>query len=161
MNVFDFAMKMELQGMAYYQTLADSARIPELKGIFTGLAADEQKHYDLLRDLREGNNFGMADSTVIQQARSVFTDLIERPGARQEMQDALDAYQSALKVEAESIRLYEDMAKKEEDPVLARLYLTLANEEKSHYNILDNICEYVKRSRDHVPWRDSEDSGSS
>lgn len=160
MKVFDFAMKMELQGKAYYQTLADSARIPELKGIFSGLAADEQKHYDLLRDLKEGNNWNMADSTVLQKARSVFTDIIERPGARQEMQDALDAYQSALKVEAESVRLYEEMAKKEEDPVLVRLYLTLANEEKSHYNILDNICEYVKSTKDYAPWRESEESGS-
>lgn len=154
MNVFDFAMKIELQGKAYYETLAESARIPELKGIFTGLAADEQKHYDLLRGLKEGKNWAMADSTMLQQARSVFTDLIDRPEAPQEMQDALGAYQLALKVEAESVRLYEEMAKKEEDPVLTRLYLKLANEEKSHYNILDNLCELAKRPKEYVPsWK--------
>lgn len=157
MNVFDFAMKIELQGKAYYETLAGSARIPELKGIFTGLAADEQKHYDLLRGLKEGKNWGMADSTMLQQARSVFTDLVGRPEAPQEMQDALGAYLLALKVEAESVRLYEEMAKKEEDPVLVRLYLTLANEEKSHYNILYNICELAKRPGEHLPWQEPKD----
>lgn len=155
MNVFDFAMKIELQGKAYYETLAESARIPELKGIFNGLAADEQKHYDLFRGLKEGKNWAMADSTMLQQARSVFTDLIEGPEAPQEMQDALGAYQLALKVEAESVRLYEKMAKKEEDPVLMRLYLKLANEEKSHYNILDNLCELAKSPKEYVTWRES------
>lgn len=158
MNVFDFAMKIELQGKAYYETLAESAGIAELKGIFTGLAADEQKHYDLFKGLKEGKNWGMADSTLLQQARSVFTDLIDRPEASQEMQDALGAYQLALKVEAESVRLYEEMAKKEEDPVLVRLYLTLANEEKSHYNILDNLCELAKRPKECVPWRESKEN---
>lgn len=158
MNVFDFAMKIELQGKAYYETLAESAGIAELKGIFTGLAADEQKHYDLFKGLKEGKNWGMADSTMLQRARSVFTDLIDRPEALQEMQDALGAYQLALKVEAESVRLYEDMAKKEEDPVLVRLYLTLANEEKSHYNILDNLCELAKRPKERVPWRESKEN---
>ncbi|WP_026842057.1 ferritin-like domain-containing protein [Citrifermentans bremense] len=158
MNVFDFAMKIELQGKAYYETLAESARIPELKGIFTGLAADEQKHYDLFKSLKEEKEWGMADSTMLLQARSVFTDLIDRPEAPREMQDALGAYQLALKMEAESVRLYEQMAKKEEDPVLVRLYLTLANEEKSHYNILDNLCELAKRPNECVPWRESKGS---
>ena len=158
MNVFDFAMKIELQGKAYYETLAASARVPELKGIFTGLAADEQKHYDLLRDLKEGKNWGMADSTMLQQAKSVFADLVGNPAAPQEMQDALGAYQLALKVEAESVRLYEEMAKKEENPVLVRLYLTVANEEKSHYNILDNLCELAKRPKECVQWRESKGS---
>ena len=153
MNVFDFAMKIELQGKAYYETLAGSARIPELKGIFTGLAADEQKHYDLFKSLKEGKNWGMADSVMLQQARSVFIDLVGSP-APQEMQDALGAYQLALKMETESVRLYEKMAKKEEDPVLVRLYLTLANEEKNHYNILYNICELAKSPKGHMPWQE-------
>ena len=45
MDVFDFAMKMELQGKAFYETQAALTQIIGLKTVFTGLAADEQKHY--------------------------------------------------------------------------------------------------------------------
>ena len=45
MNVYDFALKMELDGKAYYQQLAGKTSLAGLKNIFLQLAADEQKHY--------------------------------------------------------------------------------------------------------------------
>ena len=34
MNVFDFAMKMELDGKAYYQKMAEKTKLPGLKNIW-------------------------------------------------------------------------------------------------------------------------------
>lgn len=76
MNVLDFAMKMELQGKAFYQNLADSASHPGLKTIFTGLAADEQKHYELFRDLKEGKGWSMSNSVMLDEAKTVFQNFI-------------------------------------------------------------------------------------
>ena len=44
MNVFDFAIKMELDGKAFYEKLAKGTNIAGLQTIFSRLAADEQKH---------------------------------------------------------------------------------------------------------------------
>lgn len=154
MNVLDFAMKMELQGKAYYETLAASAGLPGLKVIFTELAADEQKHLDVLRRLKEGATFGMADSRAMERARSVFTELLRDKGAVAGLQEALDAYKLALKVEAESVELYEGMASGEDDPGIVQLYLTLANEEKKHYNIVENVCDFLTRPKYYLEWRE-------
>ena len=154
MNVFDFAMKIELQGKAYYETLAASARLPGLNTIFTELAADEQKHYDVLRGLKEGKGWEMADSRVLEHARSVFSALLGNQETLTELQEGLDAYRLALKIEADSVKLYEEMATKEENPETVRLYLTIANEEKKHYNIIDNICDFLLRPRYYLEWRE-------
>ena len=154
MNVLDFAMKIELQGKAYYESMAASSGVPGLKTIFTELAADEQKHYDVLRGLKEGETWGMADSRAVEHARSVFTELLRDRNAVAGLHEALDAYRLALKVEAESVKMYEDMAKKEEDPVIVQLYLTIANEEKKHYNIVENVCDFVMRPKYYLEWRE-------
>lgn len=155
MNVYDFAMKMELQGKAYYETLAGSTRLPLLKPVFLGLAADEQKHYDVLRGLKEGKAWGVAESSVLERTRSVFSELLTGGGdVAGALQETLDAYRFALKVEADSVKLYEEMARKEEDPAVEQLLLTIANEEKKHFNILDNICDFLTRPKYYLQWHE-------
>ena len=154
MNVFDFAMKIELQGKAYYENLSASAKIPGLRTIFSELAADEQKHYDVLRGLKEGKTWEMADSRVLEHARSVFSGLPGNKEVEAGLEEALDAYKLALKIEADSVKLYEDMAKKEENPETMQLYLSIANEEKKHYNIIENICDFVMRPKYYLEWRE-------
>lgn len=154
MNAFDFAMQMELQGKAYYESMAASTHVPGLKTIFTGLAADEQKHYDVVRNLKEGGVWSMTDSRVLEQAKSVFSELLSDRDRINDLHEDLDGYRLGLKVEEDSIKLYEDMAKQEQDPETAQLYLKLANEEKKHYNIIDNICEFVMKPKYFLAWRE-------
>ena len=45
MNVFDFAMKMEKDGEAFYREIAGKTKNPGLKSIFTTLADEEMEHY--------------------------------------------------------------------------------------------------------------------
>ena len=155
MNVFDFAMKMELQGKATYENLAASTDVAGLKTIFEGLAADEQKHYEVFRDLKEGKSWKMDDSRMLDKARSVFGDLLaDKEQLMGHLHEDLDAYKVGLKIEADSIRLYEEMAKKEKDQEMMQLYLRIANEEKKHYNIIDNICDFVMRPKYYLEWRE-------
>lgn len=155
MNIFDFAMKMELQGKACYESMAASTRMAGLRTIFLGLAADEQKHYDVLRELKAGNEWPMADSTMLERARTVFAELLDRREGVEELHEDLDAYKLGLKMEEESIALYEGQAKKEDDPDLVQLYLRLANEEKKHFTILENVCDFVTRPRYYFAWQES------
>jgi rubrerythrin len=154
MNVFDFAMKMELQGKACYETLAASTTVPGLKKIFTGLAEDEQKHYDVFRGLKEGKAFAMADSRTLELAKSVFRDLMVQKESLVELHEDLDGYRLGLKIEADSVKLYEDLATKEQDPETVQLYLRIANEEKNHFNIMENICDFVMKPRYFLEWRE-------
>lgn len=154
MDVFDFAMKMELQGKTIYENLAASTKVPGLKTIFSGLAADEQKHYEIFRELKGGKAWIMTDSLMLEEAQSVFRDLLADKDRLVELQEDLDAYRVGLKIEADSVQLYEDMAKKEQEPETVQLYLRIANEEKKHFNIIENICDFLMRPKYYLEWRE-------
>ena len=152
MNVFDFAMKMELDGKAYYEEFARNTTIVGLKAIFTMLAADEQKHYDVVSAMKQGAGGKMADSTVLGDARNVFLDLMADKTLAAGLSKSLDGYRHAMKVEADSVKLYEDMAHKENDEETARLLLKIADEEKKHYSIMENLYDYTLAPQNYLAW---------
>jgi len=152
MNVFDFAMKMELDGKTYYEKLSTETPSVGLKTIFTMLAADEQKHYDVIQDIKAGSVRVMADTTVLEQAKNVFQDLLGDKTIAGSMKKELDGYRHAMKIEADSVRLYEDMEKKETKPEIAQLFLKIAAEEKKHYNIMENLYDFVLAPQNFLAW---------
>ena len=154
MNVFDFAMKMELQGKTVYENLAASTKLAGLRTIFTGLAADEQKHYEIFRGLKEGKTWTMTDSRMLEKAKSVFSEMLSNKERLLDLQEDLDGYKVALKIEEDSVKLYEGMAKKEQDAETVQLYLRIANEEKKHFNIIENVCDFVMRPKYYLEWRE-------
>jgi len=152
MKVFDFAMKMELDGKAYYEGLATDAIDTGLKNIFSTLASDEQKHYEIILALKAGTKLKMDDSAVLETAKNLFEQMLPDKSLAGTLKKSLDGYQYARKIEADSIRFYEEMAKKEDDPEIVQLLLRIANEEKKHFNILDNLCDFVAAPESFLAW---------
>ncbi len=152
MNIFDFAMKMELDGKAYYEKLAAETAVPGLKTIFTTLAADEQKHYDTIKAIKAGTSGAMADSTVLKEAKNLFAALMGDKDTAGSLKKSLDGYEHARTIEAASVRFYEDAAGKEANPETARLLLQIASEEKKHYNIMDNLYDFTLTPLNYLAW---------
>jgi len=152
MNVFDFAMKMELDGKAYYEVLAAGTPVPALKSIFTALAADEQKHYDTIQAIKAGAEWKMADTPVLENARNLFQDLMGDKAIAGSLAKSLDGYQHAREIEADSVLFYEDAAKKADNPATEQLLQKIANEEKKHYNIMDNLYDFVLAPQNFLAW---------
>jgi rubrerythrin len=152
MDIYEFAMKMELDGKTYYQKLAADTADVGLKSIFTNLASDEQKHYEAILSIKSGTVLKMSDSTVLEEAKNLFEQLVSDKNVAVVLKKSLDGYQHARKIEADSVKLYEDMAKKEDNPEIVQILLRIANEEKKHFNILDNLCEYVFAPQYFLAW---------
>lgn len=152
MNIFDFALKMEMDGKAYYEKLAAETAISGLKSIFTSLAADEQKHYEIIMAIKSGTNLKMADSTVLETAKNLFEEIRADKHIVGSLKKSLEGYQHARKIEADSVRFYEDAAKKEDTPETVQLLIRIANEEKKHFNILDNLYDYVLAPQNFLAW---------
>lgn len=152
MNIFDFAMKMELDGKAYYEKLATETPVIGLKAIFTNLAEDEQKHHDTIQAIKAGSEWDMKATTVLEQAKNLFMDLMGDKTIVGGLRKSLDGYEHARKIEADSVRLYEDMAKKADNPETVQLLLKIANEEKKHYNIMDNLYDLVLAPQTFLAW---------
>lgn len=152
MNIYEFAMKMELDGKAYYEKMAAETAVTAVKSIFTSLAVDEQKHYEVIQSIKDGANPEMADSAVLETAKNLFEELAADRNMVGSLKKSLDAYQHARKIEADSVKLYEDMAKYEEDPETVQLLLRIANEEKKHFNIMDNLYDYILAPQNYLAW---------
>ncbi len=52
MDIYEFAMQMELDGRNFYLELAGKAKEQGLQSIMEMLAADEMKHYNILQDMK-------------------------------------------------------------------------------------------------------------
>ncbi len=142
MNVFDFALDMEAAGKDYYENLARAASLPGLKTIFNRLAEDEQRHYEIFQDLKAGNPAkSMPESTILDAVRNVFVQLPRDSQALKDVAESLAAYRHAMKLEADSFRLYEEAAQGEDDPGVKALLLKIAAEEHKHYTILENVYQ--------------------
>lgn len=154
MDVFEFALKMEMDGKAYYEKLKDETDVIGLKTIFTNLAADEQKHYETIQSIKLGYAKSMIDTKVLEETRNLFEELKNDKNIVGSMSKSLDGYQHARKIEADSVRFYEDAAIKETNPETRQLLLKIADEEKKHYTIMDNLYDFTLAPQNFLAWRE-------
>ena len=152
MNVFDFAMKMELDGREFYEELARKTELPGLRNIFSQLAADERKHYEIFQALKKQARAAMDDTPVLEQAKNVFEDLLARKDTLGPVEGDLQAYRHAMKTEEDSFKLYEGAAEKESDKDVRDLLLRIAGEEHKHFEILQNIHDFVNAPNQYLAW---------
>lgn len=152
MNIFDFALKMEEDGKAYYEKLAAETAISEFKNIFTLLAAAEQAHHDAIHAMKNGKDAVKAESKVLDHAKNIFMQLLKMDQSHESLLFDRDGYLHALKAEEESIRFYEEAADKENNPEAQKLLLMLADEEKEHLSIVENIYEFVEKPKTFLAW---------
>lgn len=153
MNVFDFAMEMESAGKAYYMDLASKTTLPGLQAIFTQMAEDEQKHYEIFQKLKESSDEpNMRESEALTTAKNLFQELPAGAEGLKEIPEILAAYRHAMKVEADSFRLYEETAAKEKDAGVKALLLKIAEEEHKHFIILENLYRFVNAPNESLEW---------
>lgn len=152
MNIFDFALKMEQNGKTYYEKLAQTAANKGLQTIFSALARDEQKHYETLMAMQAGQKVQMADSKVLENSQDIFASLLAEKGAKSPSTDDLAGYRYAMKLEAESFRLYEEAASKETKAETQTILLRMAAEEHKHFTILENVYAFVNAPSQYLAW---------
>ena len=144
MDIFDFAMKMEEDGKAYYEKLASQTDLPGLQTIFSRLAEDEKIHYEIFKRLKEGGDHSaMRESNSLEEVKNIFNTLSPPERAIKNIAGTLEAYQHAMDVEAESARLYEKAAAEERNPLTKKVLLQIAAEEQQHFSIMENIYHFT------------------
>ena len=152
MNVFDFAMKMEMDGKGYYEKLAAETPVVGLKNIFLSLAQDEQKHYDIIKELKSGADPAIAETNVLEDTKNLFQNLMAQRSVVAGLKKDLDGYEHGMKIEAESVKFYEAMARKEQNEGVAKLLQKIADEEKKHFEIMENLYDFVLAPQNYLAW---------
>lgn len=152
MNVFDFAMKMEMDGKGYYEKLAAETPVVGLKNIFLSLAQDEQKHYDIMKELKSGADPTIAETNVLEDTKNLFQSLMAQRSVVAGLKKDLDGYELGMKIEAESVKFYEENARKEQNEGAAKLLQKIADEEKKHFEIMENLYDFVLAPQNYLAW---------
>lgn len=152
MNIFDCAIKMEEEAREYYENLATAVTVPELKNLFSMLAAAEHEHYDALVRMKENVDPQNVRFRALEEAACVFKPLLAKRALIAELKDDPDAYRHALQKEEDGVRFYEELAAKAQDDATREVLLMIAGEERKHLNIVENIYSFVESPKTYLAW---------
>lgn len=154
-NIFDFALQMELDGEKYYRDLAERTKHDDIKKVLLGLAADEKRHYEIIQ-LAQNQTFKYTDADAsVARFKNVFADDTEFTGDKNALiaklkDEQIDIYQAALVKENESVALYQKLKESIENPEGKAICEKLIHEERKHVEIFDNIIEMLNHVNDWV-----------
>src|SRR5690349_4645313 len=124
MNVLDCALKIEAETVKYYQGLQKESRQPEMKNLFSLLAASEQDHHNHLMKLRDSIP-AHAQMDGLEAASCSFTPLMNQQELLNEKESDPDLYLFTVKEEEQEIKFYESLAAKAPDEPTRKSLLML------------------------------------
>lgn len=161
MDIVKFAMQMELDGKVFYETEAAKAPTKELKEIFQYLADEEDRHYKFFKMLDEGKidtaAGALESGDSLSTTKNVFVQLIEENKDKHFEDDTRKAWEKALKIEEKAVELYSGEADKENDAARKSLLNRIADEERNHVYLIDNMLSFMA---DPQSFADSQDYSS-
>lgn len=145
MNALELAMQMEKDGETYYRHLADKTANAGLRNILGLLAADEAKHFQVLQKMKETFKAELVSTPILSKAKSIFQLLREEKNWDALPDGQIDLYRKAKEIETQSFKFYMEKAREIADPKNQKLFFLIAEEEKRHEFLLDNILQFVSR----------------
>ena len=151
MNAIDYALKLETDGKAYYVKQAECTSDPQLKQLFTMLANDEQRHYEIIKGFKD-KNYTYRGTYTFKTTRNMFSEMLQDSICFNIEATNLEAYEHAVEMEKESVKLYLDQAKVTKEPSEKEILIKLAAEENKHQIILENLMDFIRKGKD---WAES------
>lgn len=152
MNIFDCALKMEEEARMYYEKLAAATPVPELKHLFTMLAAAEQEHHDALMEIKTNSPPKKTGFIALNEAACLFRPLLSKRDVMDDLKEDPDAYRHIMTEEEKGIRLYEELAAQVLDEETSKILRAIAAEERKHLNIVENIYSFVESPKNFLAW---------
>jgi len=144
MNIFEYAMQMEKDGEDYYRQLAQQAANKGLKTVLTMLADEEVKHYNTIKKMKTETP-QMTETTILIDAKNVFVQIKEMGEKFDFGIGQPELYKKAQDIEKKSEDFYLEKTNEVKEEHQKESFLRLADEEKKHYFLLENIIEFVSR----------------
>ena len=143
MTIYDYAMKVEKDGEAYYRELADKSTDEGLKRVFTMLADQEVKHYAALKKMARNDGFDTSEYETFIEEETIYEILKQNKGAGFP-KDMIAYYEEAISHEDDMAEYYKEKACEVTSEAEKYVLTTIAEEEAKHKEILQNILEYIQ-----------------
>ncbi len=158
LDIIKGAILLEHKGKAFYEMTAKNTESQAVREIFETMAAEEQKHIEILSRqyehlLREGKfTAEKFDSTHAWVNASVLTKQVRDQITAASYEAA--AITAAMAMEENAVKFYSQGAQKAAQPLEKDLFDWLANWEKTHLQFLSDLDNELKESvwYDHRFW---------
>lgn len=148
MDIYKYAMQMEVDGRDFYLDMMKKTNNKGLKNILTMMADSEAKHYNVILDMQKNDKTEFsADTEVLTNVKNIFMKMKEEKDIDVDVSQA-EFYKKALKTEADSRKFYLERADEEEDSHRKEIFLNLAEEERKHCVLLENMIGFVSQPAD-------------
>jgi len=140
-------MQMEIDGQKFYEQSAAQATLRELKEIFQYLAEEEKRHFRFFKSLADGKADAAARELAggsVKATRNIFVTLIESGAHKSFGDEVAVAWKKAREIEEQAVKLYSEEVTRESDPQRKQLLQKIADEEKNHVYLIENVLSYLK-----------------
>ncbi|MFA5570997.1 MAG: ferritin family protein [Sphaerochaetaceae bacterium] len=143
MDIFDIAIKMEVEGATFYRELASRSQVDGFKAIFTMLAEDEDRHKETFEAMKENRSVPPSSADASVRAAQIFKQFSKDEILQHTSE--IELYQKALDIEQRSIDYYNEQLEATEDTAQKRIITKIIEEERRHYELIDDIIVMVER----------------
>ena len=150
MNVYEYAMKVEKEGEAYYREMAIEAQNPGLKRIFTMLADEEVKHYNIFKNMMKKEEIDLEKLDLITDTKTIFQTLLQEKDNVDLDKEQIQFYKDAIAREESSKNFYAQKAQELESETEKSIFLQIAEEEVKHKKVLEEIVIFLEEPADWV-----------
>ena len=157
MDIFDVALKMELESEKYYREQAKITDFSDLRVLLEKLAEEEAKHYKIVEALRLQNKESLSDEGSLAKIENIFTSYIKDAEAlrkaisiEKSKEEQIDVYRVALVKENKSVEVYEKMMVQAQSTHAKAVIERLIKEEQSHAEAIDEIIDLLNKVSDWV-----------
>jgi len=146
MNIYKYAMKMEKDSENYYRELANKTGDVGLRNILKMLANDEVKHYNIIEQMMKTDvSAELAETGILENAKNIFIKIKGKNLVFDFDLPQINFYRKAQEMEEKSYKFYLEMSDKVEIELQRTIFLKLAEQEKKHMFLLENLVEFVSR----------------
>jgi rubrerythrin len=134
-KIISDAINNEIEAYTFYRGVADKAKDPTMKSLFSELAGEEKQHRELLQ--------GMLTKDISKMKFDAshdykVADEIPTPSLKVGMKP-IEGLVIAIKKELEAMQMYSQLAKLAKDTETQLLFSQLANMERGHKARLEDI----------------------
>lgn len=157
MNDLEFAIRMELDGEAYYRKQAEQNNGTSLEPVCLLMAEEEKMHAQVLRDLLERKAFQLEDADILSQARNIFADSSDLKSTERHPLGQKEFYEITLEMERQSVALYREYLEKAGSDEERELLEFLVRQEEKHMTLLEEMVRLVSHAED---WVESPEFGN-
>ncbi|MBE0491163.1 MAG: ferritin family protein [Sulfurospirillum sp.] len=145
MNAYQIAMRMEKEAEKAYRDMAEQTVDSTMKKLLLRLADDEVRHFSSFEKMAN-NESALKDIENFSDkffAKDIFSEIKAQNKRYNFNQEQVDFYNKAARVEDETYNFYLEQAQIATDADTKKVFTLIANEEKKHHDIVNNLASFV------------------